>query len=317
MSRYLKIALVSIYVLLTILCCLLILILSGIHISSLTGWLIVAAWVLYCFGSAWLFTDLWLFTAPTRHPIRAEEGRLVSALKTVRRNTGYHKHIRLLVLESDDWEAFAIGIRTIVVSKAMLRDLPPNELEGVIAHELGHLIDRDPLIATAYVQARLLTHVITNILRWTFRILTFGFSKPTIVVNGSSIQLVRPSLSHGIIWLVLFGILIHYLGLKYALVALILYAALFSLLNKIFHFFDLLLSRMTEYRQDAYAQQMGFGKDLRDALEKLAQKGEQPVSPYFIIFHSTHPVIYNRIRRLEQLENAEDQRRMVKTKPTP
>jgi Zn-dependent protease with chaperone function len=302
MTRYFKFALVFLYILLTILGLLLVLILSGIHIAGLTRWLIVAGWIVYCSSSAWLFTDLNLYFSQVRLPIRSEEERMISAFTTVSKNAGSHPQIRLRVIESDEWNAFAIGVRTIAISKAMLRDLSPNELEGVMAHELGHIISYDTIIAAAYVQARFLTYGITIVFRWIAGVLTFGFRKQR-----------RPRLSHGVIWLVFAAILLYYLHF----LPLTLFVITFAILNRIFRLFDLLLSRLTEYRQDAFAHRLGFGKDLRDVLEKLAQQREQPVSPYFIAFHGTHPIIYNRIRRLEQLEDAEDQRRTLNTNPTP
>jgi len=318
MSRYLKIALVLFYVLLMIFCCLLILILSGISISELTGWSIVTGWTLYCFSSAWLFTGLRLYFAQVRRPIRVEEEQLRSAFTTVSKNAGYYQPVCLRVIESDEWEAFAIGVRTIAVSKAMLRDLSPNELEGVMAHELGHLVSHDTIIAAAYLQARLLTYWLSIVFRWIARILTLGFwDTRRIRTTRGSVRIRRPALFRGVIWLILAVMLLYYIHYLYGLIALTVFVIIFAILNRIVRFFDLLLSRMTEYRQDAYAHRLGFGRELRDVLAKLAEKNEQTVRPYFIAFNSTHPIIYNRIRRLEQLEDAEDQRRTLNTNPTP
>ena len=300
MSWYLKIALVLSYVLLTIFSCLLILILSGVYISDLLGWSIVIAWTMYCFSYTWLFSGLHLYFARLRRPIRAEEEQLRSAFATVSKNAGYHKRICLRVIESDEWEAFATGVRTIAISKEMLRDLSPGELEGVMAHELGHLVSYDTIIAGAYLQARLLTWWLGVVFRWIVRIRPY-LSRTTIVF----------------IWLILAVLLLYYIHTLFGPIAFAAFVLTFTILNRIVRFFDLLLSRMTEYRQDAYAHRLGFGKELHDVLVKLAEKREQPVKPYFIVFNSTHPIIYNRIRRLEQLEDAEDQRRTVNTKPTP
>ena len=318
MSRYIKIALVLFYVLLTIFCCLLLLILSGIYISKLTGWSIVVGWTLYCFSSAWLFTGLRLYFAQVRRPIRIEEEQLRSAFSTVAKNAGYHKRICLRVIESDEWEAFATGVRTIAISKAMLRELSPNELEGVMAHELGHLVSYDTIIAAAYAQARLLTYWLIILFKWIIRVLTLGFRDTrTIRTTMGSFRIRRPALFGGIVWLILAVLLLYHIHSLYGLIALGVSVITFTILNRIVRFFDLLLSRMTEYRQDAYAQRLGFGRELRDVLAKLAEKREQPVRPYFVVFSSTHPIIYNRIRRLEQLEDAEDQRRTLNTNPTP
>ncbi|MBS1604238.1 MAG: M48 family metalloprotease [Bacteroidetes bacterium] len=314
MSRYLKIALVLFYVLLTIFCCLLTVILSGIYISDFAGWSIVTGWTLYCFGSPWLFAGLHFCFARVRRPIRVEEEQLRSAFTTVSRNAGYHKRICLRVIESDEWEAFATGVRTIAISKAMLRDLSPNELEGVMAHELGHLVSHDTIIAAAYTQARLLTYWLNILFRWVARALAIRFRETrTIRTIRGPVSRTRLTLLRGIIGMTLAILMMYYIHYLFGFIAAALFVIVFAILNRIVRFFDLLLSRMTEYRQDAYAQRLGFGKELRDVLVKLAEKDEQTVRPYFIVFNSTHPIIYNRIRRLEQLEDAEDQRRTQNT----
>lgn len=321
MSRYLKIALVLLYVLSTVFSCLLILILSGVYISDLAGWSIVTGWTLYCFGSAWLFSGLRQYFQQLRRPVRVEEEQLRAAFAAVSKNAGYDKRICLRVIESDEWEAFATGVHTIAISKAMLRELSAGELEGVMAHELGHLVSHDTIVASAYLQARLLTWWLAVVLSWIFRILTLGFfSSYTIRTGMGPIRKRRPFMVRvigGIVWLALAVLVLYHIRRVYGFLALAAFVLIFAMLNRMVRLFDLLLSRMTEYRQDAYAHRLGFGKALHDVLVKLAEQREQPVRPYFIVFNSTHPIIYNRIRRLEQLEKAEDQRRTLKTNPTP
>ena len=100
--------------------------------------------------------------------------------------------------------------------------------------------------------------------------------------------------------LLLLGYLLDRIHLLKAVIPVILFVLLFAVLNRIFRFFALLLSRLVEYRQDAFAFRLGYGEGLRRALLKLADGGEPVVNRYFIVFHSTHPVIYHRIRRLEK-----------------
>ncbi len=60
--------------------------------------------------------------------------------------------------------------------------------------------------------------------------------------------------------------------------------------------------RQREYVQDAFAQSLGHGAALRSALLKLlADQPTEDVSKWSELRH-THPVIYERIRRLEMLE---------------
>ncbi len=82
----------------------------------------------------------------------------------------------------------------------------------------------------------------------------------------------------------------------------ILLSWLFSKLSPVFRFFWLLISRYTEYKQDAYAWELGYGAELRAALYKLTLGDPQRVNGFMILMSSSHPVIYNRIRKLEKLE---------------
>jgi len=54
---------------------------------------------------------------------------------------------QLEIVETDALNAFASGINaksyTITVTRGLLETLPPDELEGVLAHELTHIINRD------------------------------------------------------------------------------------------------------------------------------------------------------------------------------
>jgi Zn-dependent protease with chaperone function len=83
--------------------------------------------------------------------------------------------------------------------------------------------------------------------------------------------------------------------------ATLLFVFFFMVLNRVFRFFALMLGRLAEYRQDAFAFRLGYGDGLRKVLELLAAGEEVGVSRYYIVMHSTHPVIFNRIRRLEKM----------------
>ena len=84
-------------------------------------------------------------------------------------------------------------------------------------------------------------------------------------------------------------------------VGFLLFVFFFMVLNIVFRFLRLMLARFAEYRQDAFAFRLGYGDGLRKVLELLAAGEEAAVSRYYIVMHSTHPVIFNRIRRLEKM----------------
>jgi heat shock protein HtpX len=290
MSKYFNAGLVFLYVVVTIYCFLLVLVLSGIRIPDKHLELIIAGWLVFCFGSAYFLTDLYFFFRyHLRRPTRPEEEKLVAAFHAVRERAGYKKAVKLRVHESGGWNAFAIGTQTIAVSKGMLADLTDDELKGVLAHELGHLVSYDTVVVAAYVTAGYLPRVMGFVYRWIAAIARSGFRKRYHVLPG-------------IIRLLIFGAILYFLHLQNAIIAIILFTILFAVLAPLFRFLTLLLMRVTEYRQDAFAQQLGYGKGLRDVLEKMTYKAEHDVNPYYIVFNSNHPIIYNRIRRLEELE---------------
>jgi len=290
MSKYINAVLVTLYVVLTIFGALLVLVIAGVKLSDRTAWLIMMSWVVLCFSSAYLFTDMSLFFGSRlRKPVRAEEEKLETAFREVLQRAGYTRKVKLRIQESTDWNAFATGTRTIAITKGLLAGATDDELKGLLAHELGHLVSYDTIIGSAYRMAGYLP----SIVRWVYRRIA------NIVMSGFK-QRINPL--SGIIWLLIVVTIFYFLHIIQVIVAIALFVVVFAILNVIFQWLTLVLARFSEYRQDVYAARMGFGKGLRDMLEKLTCQGDPPVNLYFIVFHSTHPIIYNRIRRLEKME---------------
>jgi Zn-dependent protease with chaperone function len=273
MSRYLQAGLVLSYALLIIVAFLLGLQLSGVFVSVMAGWLVVLAWLAFCFLSAAPVTGIYLFRyGRLRKPVLEEEEKLHRCWDEVLHRASCERKFRLMIEEETDMGAFAAGYHTIVVTRGMLEQMTEEELKGALAHELGHLISGDTIVATAFVTAGWLPRIVQYVCR---RLL------------GAVWRMRRLGLPAGVAALLLLGYLLHRLHVLQAVIPVIAFAGLFSGLNAAFGYFGLLLSRLTEYRQDVYADRLGYGPGLRQALQKLA--AERP-----------HPIIYNRIRRLEQ-----------------
>jgi heat shock protein HtpX len=304
MSKYINAIWVTLYVVLTIFGALLVLVIAGVKISDRTAWLIMVGWVVLCFSSAYLFTSMSLFFGSRlRKPMQAEEDRLQMAFRSVRERAGYTGKVKLRIQESADWNAFATGTRTIAITKGLLAGVTDDELKGLLAHELGHLVSYDTIVGSAYWMAGYLP----SIVRWVYRriaaIVMGGFRQRVLVrTNQGVMKASRFNPLSGIVWLVIVVAIFYFLHILQVIVAIVLFVVVFSILNVIFRWLTLVLARFSEYRQDAFAARLGFGKGLRDMLEKLTYQGNPPVNLYFIVFHSTHPVIYNRIRRLEKME---------------
>jgi Zn-dependent protease with chaperone function len=302
MSKYFQIVVVLFYVLLTIFAFQAVLVSSGFRYPLYIQWLVVLGWVFCCFGSAYVRAGIWMFRhSRFRHPLLVEEERLYPALEELLEKADSGRRVRVWIDESREMNACATGYHTIAISRPLLERLTPGELRGVLAHELGHLLSGDTAVAAAFATAGLLPQAVNVVYRIGATIVRQAFlTAGSVQTSRGAIRVNRVNLLGGAIVLLLLGYLLERVHLLKAVIPVILFVLVFAVLNRIFSYLALLLSRLAEYRQDAFAQRLGYGEGLRRALVKLADSGEPLVNRYFIVMHSTHPVIYNRIRRLEK-----------------
>ncbi len=191
---------------------------------------------------------------------------------------------RVYVIPSEAPNAFATGRNpehaAVAVTEGILRLLSPQELEGVIAHELSHIKNRDILIGTvAAVLAGVITYT-ANMIQWAA--MFGGFAGGDDEEGG------------GIIGMLVMAFLAP-------IAALII---------------QLAISRSREYLADATGAHIaGSGEGLAGALAKLEQAAERrplkadPATAHMFIvkplsgggltnLFSTHPPVRERIRRL-------------------
>ena len=303
MSKYFQIVVVLFYVLLTIFAFQTVLVSSGFRYPLYIQWLVVLGWVFCCFGSAYVRAGAYLFLhSRFRQPLLAEEERLYPALEELLEKADSGRRVRIWIDESREMNAYATGYHTIAISRPLLERLSPGELRGVLAHELGHLLSGDTAVAAAFATAGLLPQAVYVVYRIGAAIVRRAFlTAGSVQTSRGAIRVNRVNIVGGVVVLLLLGYLLKRVHLLKAVIPVLLFVLLFAVLNRIFRLLALLLSRLAEYRQDAFAYRLGYGDGLRRALLKLANSGEPPVNRYFIVMHSTHPVIYNRIRRLEKL----------------
>lgn len=294
MSKFFQILLVGVYVLLTSCSFLALLRLWGLPMSGHLMLACCAGWAAYCFSSVYFRPGILLARLHVRRPVKAEEDKLDGCFQEVLGHAGIVKTFQLLIEEEMGSNAFAVGLRTIVVSRGALDNMAPEELKGVLAHELGHLESKDCLIGAAFVAASSLPRMVTAI---------FEKVKP-IFLRRERIAgfLVRVSIRFRLL-VVLTGVLVYcdpHSVLPLLATSILVLA--FRRINIPFLFLNRIISRYREYRQDRYACQLGYGTGLRQVLHKLTLNEPQSVSLYEILMRGDHPVIYNRIRRLEKLE---------------
>jgi heat shock protein HtpX len=196
---------------------------------------------------------------------------------------------RLYTIPSEQPNAFATGRNpkhaAVAVTEGLLRELPPDQVKSVLAHEFGHIKNRDILVSSIAAMVAGAIAAIANILQFS---LLFGGDEEDAGPLG---------------WAGLIGT--------------ILFAPLAASL------LQLAVSRQREYLADATgAGFLGRARPLADALETLerrAQTSPLDVNPatasLYIVnplrrqgvarLFSTHPPLAERVRRLRALDGDE------------
>lgn len=192
---------------------------------------------------------------------------------------------QIYVTPSPQPNAFATGRNPkhakVAVTEGILRALPPRELEGVLAHEIGHIRNHDILIgAMAAMMAGVITSI-ANVLQWG---MWFGGADERDNRNNVWVEL-----------------------------AMIILAPLAATV------IQLAISRSREFKADATgAKLVGNGHPLADALQHLEAYAHQvpagfnPATSHLFIVNpfragnllqlfSTHPSTQERVRRLRAM----------------
>ena len=120
-------------------------------------------------GSYW-YSDKIVLSMYRAQELAPEDAPIVHQIvEELARNAGVPKP-RLYIVPQDSPNAFATGRDpehgVIAVTQGIMRLLPPEQLRGVLAHEMAHIANRDILVQTvAGVIASAIT-AIANMLQW-------------------------------------------------------------------------------------------------------------------------------------------------------
>ncbi|MCD6266821.1 MAG: M48 family metallopeptidase [Thermotogaceae bacterium] len=233
------------------------------------------------------------------NPENFEEKQLINIVEEMTIASGLGKPPKVYVMEDETINAFATGYKpeksAICVTTGLLKNLNREETEGVIGHEISHILHKDTLVMTL-TSAILGAVVIIQILSWRAGLSMLRYSYPRRRKNS---------------------------GLQIALLLLFiaLLATLFAFLGRIVLF---AVSRSREYLADATSAQLTRNPfALASALRKiykvnkkkmknanianahlfisdpLRRKINERKEGFFTNLFSTHPPIYKRIALLE------------------
>jgi Zn-dependent protease with chaperone function len=221
-----------------------------------------------------------LLGARTPHP--AERGRLVPAWKAVAQaNHLPPERYVLAVIDDDEVNAFACGGHLVVVSSYAVAALDPDELRGVLAHELSHHLGSHTIALTI---AQWLSLPILVLARVGFFLQNVAqAAAETLARNSASLEALGRVVAfvlNAVAWVFLAGLL----------------AA-----NAIGN----VVGRSAEFQADRRAVEMGYGPELARALRRVLASGAggRPRSTSERLFAS-HPPARTRVARIEALLRA-------------
>lgn len=248
-------------------------------IMGVSGW----------FGISYMFHTKMIRSMANSHPVtRKDEPELYNLVENLCISQGM-KTPRLEIIESHARNAFASGIDEksfcVTVTRGLMQSLAKDELEGVLAHELTHIQNRD-------VRLLIITIIFTGML---------GFAAQVMWRNVRyGLYVPRSNSKKGGGGLMILMMLLFVLWAGY-------FATLFT---------RFALSRRREYMADAGAIQMTKNPDaMMRALMRISGKDQIPKIPAdinmmcienhvpFMGLFATHPPIEQRIKALSSTTN--------------
>lgn len=261
-------------------------VLAGGALGGRTGMIFAFGIALLMNGASYWFSDKIVIKMTRSRPIeRKDSPELYDMVDNLSRAAGLPMP-KLYITPSPQPNAFATGRNpshaAVAVTEGILRLLSKEELEGVLAHELAHIKNRDILVGTL---AAVLAGVITMLADWAQWALIFGGIGSDDDEEGSSL----------------------------AALPVIILAPLAAILVQ------MAISRSREYLADSTGAEIaGNSRGLAHALLKLEQGARMvpmDVSPaashMFIVnplsakrlinLFSTHPPIAERVKRLSKI----------------
>ena len=182
--------------------------------------------------------------------------------------------IQIFVTDAMYVNAFAVGKKTIAVTRGAIETFSSEELRGVLAHEFGHIAHGDTIA--------LLLNVVGNGL---FSIMIVGVR---IVIWF--LQLLISSFEENFVFFIVF---------QYLRFLMEIFIMAFMLLGQIILSLN---GRRNEYNADKFASDIGYNEELTSALYILQKISLPARIPLLERIRASHPNTANRIARLENMQ---------------
>ena len=243
----------------------------------------------------------WMILSMTRgrdiDPDIPQERRLLHLVQGLTISAGLKKTPDVYIIPTPVANAFASGLNEdsafIGVTQGLLDQMNDQELEGVIAHEIAHIVHRDVMVCQIAASMQTAMLVLAEIIQWVGYIVAIFASTRSRNDRDD--------------------------GGKEVIAGLLVYLLIKPVTFLISTLLTMSISRKREYAADAFAVRLcSYNEGLARALEKLsgdapryngeiaAALGGNAVAPMYIYYpldslFSTHPPTEERIRRLRNM----------------
>jgi len=209
-----------------------------------------------------------------QRPKGADADRLQQAMSIVCRKAGLDiRDYNLYVCNTKVLNAFAVGNNNIAVTLPLLNGMYPEDLAGILAHEMGHIQNRDTGTA-------LLVSTMSSFGNFVIRI----YSYITIVLQVIGFVPVIGWFTTLIAWFFLIQIWLYQLLMQLPL-----------------HLVNMFSSRQDEYEADQYACEIGLGRELYNGLVAIS-RGDAQLG-FLTRILSSHPATQQRLERIRNYVN--------------
>lgn len=261
------------------------------HAASLGAFVGLCIWGVLLLVNMMGGESVLLSSANAREVTHEQAPQLYNVVEEMRLSAALPAMPRVFIVDTFVPNAFAVGLKPeracVAVTTGLLERLNRDELQGVVAHELGHIANRDTLFMTL---AGVTLGAIVLLADAGMRMVFYGGTRR------------RDSKGGGNVILVVFALLL---------------AILAPLVARLFYF---ACSRQREYLADASsAQYTRYPSALAGALRKIAMQQDpklipvnRVVAPMYVInplaaagsfnIFGTHPPTEERIRRLMEMQ---------------
>ena len=212
-----------------------------------------------------------------RRPTREEMAQLEGPWNSVLNASGLEERRRPVLFVSDQQypNAYAAANRTVCVTRGLLKTGTAEEIEGVLAHEVGHLVHGDTKRRTVVMMVNTVGNIASWVLLGILTLIGAGFTLKGIAEDREEDVLT---------------------GMGVAIFAFFLKGCLW-VLQKLIELGFLAVGRKEEFAADAYSRELGFANGLVSFLRKTEHLDVNPVGVWAVLTAS-HPPTPVRIDKL-------------------